>query len=74
MRKTAVLIRASLLSHRAGAEQARRFWRPQTPPVYPTFGGTVAAEVGEYGGGDGRRQDALEKTMILEDAWFDRMF
>ena len=77
MRKTAVLIPgqfAQPLGGRGGAGGGG-FGGPQTPPDYPTFGGTVAADVGEYtvvvmAGG----KTLSKKTMILEDAWFDKMF
>jgi hypothetical protein len=45
----------------------------QTPPPYATFGGSVAADVGEYtisvtAGG----KTFTKKVNILEDAWFDK--
>jgi hypothetical protein len=51
------------------------FGGPQTPPAYPTFGGTVPAEVGEYtvvvtAGG----KSLTKKFQVIEDAWFDRMY
>jgi hypothetical protein len=51
------------------------FGQPQTPPPYPVFGGTTAAEVGEYtivvtAGG----KTLTKKTQILEDVWFDKEF
>jgi hypothetical protein len=51
------------------------FGGPQAAPAYPTFGGTIPAEVGEYvvvvtAGGK-----TFTKTFqVIEDAWFDRMF
>jgi len=51
------------------------FGGQQAPPAYPTFGGTVPAEVGEYtivvtAGGK-----TLSKTFqVIEDAWFDKMY
>jgi hypothetical protein len=51
------------------------FGGPQAPPVYPTFGGTLPAEVGEYTvvvTAGGRSQS--KKFQVIEDAWFDRMF
>lgn len=49
------------------------FGGPQTPPLYATFGGSVAADVGEYvisvtAGG----KTFTKKVNILEDVWFDR--
>jgi photosystem II stability/assembly factor-like uncharacterized protein len=51
------------------------FGQPQTPPPYPTFGGTTAAEPGEYtivvtAGG----KTFTKKAQILEDVWFDKGF
>ncbi len=48
---------------------------PQAPPAYPTFGGTLPADVGEYtvvvsAGGS----TYTKKVQVLEDVWFDRMF
>jgi photosystem II stability/assembly factor-like uncharacterized protein len=45
------------------------------PPAYPSLGGTVPAEVGEYSvvitaGG----KSFSKKFNLLEDAWFDKMF
>jgi hypothetical protein len=51
------------------------FGGPQAAPAYPTFGGAIPAEVGEYvvvvtAGGT-----TFTKTFqVIEDAWFDRMF
>jgi hypothetical protein len=51
------------------------FGGQQAPPAYPTFGGAVPAEVGEYtvivavGG-----KSLTQKFQVIEDAWFDRMF
>jgi photosystem II stability/assembly factor-like uncharacterized protein len=47
----------------------------QAQPAYPTFGGTAAAEPGEYtivvtAGG----KTMTKKTNILEDVWFDKVF
>ncbi len=47
----------------------------RTPPPYPTFGGTVAADPGEYtivvtAGG----KTLMRKTQVLEDVWFDKVF
>jgi photosystem II stability/assembly factor-like uncharacterized protein len=51
------------------------FGQPPTPPPYPTFGGTTAADPGEYtivvtAGG----KTFTKKTQILEDVWFDKAF
>jgi hypothetical protein len=51
------------------------FGQPQAPPPYPTFGGTTAADPGEYtivvtAGG----KTLTKKTQILEDVWFDKGF
>jgi hypothetical protein len=51
------------------------FGGPQAPPIYPTFGGTLPADVGEYTvvvTAGGRSQ--AKKFQVIEDAWFDRMF
>jgi hypothetical protein len=47
----------------------------QAPAAYPTFGGSVAAAVGEYvisvtAGG----KTFTKKASILEDAWFDKQY
>jgi hypothetical protein len=47
----------------------------QQPQTIPTFGGTTAAEAGEYtvvvkAGG----KTLTKPTRIIEDAWFDKMF
>lgn len=44
-------------------------------PVYPTFGGTTAADPGEYtivvtAGG----KTLMKKAQVLEDVWFDKVF
>jgi photosystem II stability/assembly factor-like uncharacterized protein len=49
--------------------------RGDAPPAYPSLGGTVPAEVGEYSvvitaGG----KSFSKKFNLLEDAWFDKMF
>jgi photosystem II stability/assembly factor-like uncharacterized protein len=51
------------------------FGAQQAPAAYPTFGGTVPADVGEYtvvvtAGG----KSLVKKFQVIEDAWFDRMF
>jgi len=51
------------------------FGQPPAPPPYPTFGGTMAADPGEYtvvvtAGG----KTFTKKTQILEDVWFDRVY
>jgi hypothetical protein len=51
------------------------FGGQQAPAAYPTFGGTVPAEVGEYtvvvtAGG----KSLVKKFQVIEDAWFDRMY
>ena len=51
------------------------FGQPQTPPPYPVFGGTTAADIGEYtivvtAGG----KTFTKKTQVLEDVWFDKGF
>jgi hypothetical protein len=51
------------------------FGGPQTPPAYPTFGGTIPADVGEYTvvvTASGKT--FTKKVQVIEDAWFDRMF
>jgi hypothetical protein len=51
------------------------FGRGQAAPPYPTFGGSLPADVGEYtvvvtvGG-----KTFTKKVQIIEDAWFDKMF
>jgi hypothetical protein len=47
----------------------------QAPAAYPTFGGSVPADVGEYtvivtAGG----KALAKKFQVIEDAWFDRMY
>jgi hypothetical protein len=47
----------------------------QAPPPYATFGGGVAADVGEYvisvtAGG----KTFTKKVNILEDVWFDKVY
>jgi hypothetical protein len=47
----------------------------QAPAAYPTFGGTIPADVGEYTVVVTAGGTVLDKTFtVLEDAWFDRMF
>jgi hypothetical protein len=51
------------------------FGAQQAPAAYPTFGGTVPADVGEYtvvvtAGG----KSLVKKFQVIEDAWFDRMY
>ncbi|HSP89405.1 MAG TPA: hypothetical protein VLN08_00775 [Vicinamibacterales bacterium] len=51
------------------------FGGQQAPAAYPTFGGTVPADVGEYtvvvtAGG----KALAKKVQVLEDVWFDRMY
>jgi len=51
------------------------FGGQQAPPAYPTFGGTIPADVGEYtvvvtSGG----KSLVKRFQVIEDAWFDRMF
>ena len=51
------------------------FGGAQATPAYPTFGGSVAADIGEYtisvtAGG----KTLIKKVNILDDAWFDRQF
>jgi len=51
------------------------FGAQQAPAAYPTFGGAVPAEVGEYtvvvtSGG----KALVKKFQVIEDAWFDRMY
>jgi hypothetical protein len=51
------------------------FGAQQAPAAYPTFGGTIPADVGEYtvvvtAGG----KAFVKKFQVIEDAWFDRVF
>ena len=51
------------------------FGQQQAQPAYPTFGGSTAADPGEYtivvtAGG----KTFTKKTQILEDVWFDKSF
>ncbi|MEI6667441.1 MAG: hypothetical protein WCP29_04730 [Acidobacteriota bacterium] len=60
---------------RGGGGGGGGFGGPQLPPAYPTFGGTVQAEVGEYvisitAGG----KTITKKVNILEDVWFDKSY
>jgi photosystem II stability/assembly factor-like uncharacterized protein len=61
-----------------GEQQARRggrFGRGAQEPTIPTFGGTVAAEPGEYTIVVKAGNRTLSRdTRILEDAWFERVF
>jgi hypothetical protein len=76
MRATPITIPGQAASPPTGRGGGRGGSRgQQAPPAYPTFGGTVPADIGEYtvivtAGGK-----ALAKTFrVIEDAWFDRMF
>jgi hypothetical protein len=51
------------------------FGAQQAPAAYPTFGGAIPADVGEYtvvvtAGG----KALAKKFQVIEDAWFDRMY
>jgi photosystem II stability/assembly factor-like uncharacterized protein len=77
MRATAVTIpgQAAAPATGRGGMGGGGFGGPQAPPAYPTFGGTIPADVGEYvvvvtAGG----KTFTKKVQVIEDAWFDRMF
>jgi hypothetical protein len=77
MRATAVTIpgQAAAPATGRGGMGGGGFGGPQAPPAYPTFGGTIPADVGEFtvvvtAGG----KSFTKKVQVIEDAWFDRMF
>jgi hypothetical protein len=76
MRATAITIPGQAAPQAGGrGGMGGGFRGQQAPAAYPTFGGTIPADVGEYtvivtAGGK-----SLSKTFrVIEDAWFDRMF
>jgi hypothetical protein len=77
MRATAVTIpgQAAPQPTGRGGMGGGGFGGAQAPPAYPTFGGTVPADVGEYTVVVTSGGKALAKTFqVIEDAWFDRMY
>jgi hypothetical protein len=62
----------------ATAQQGRGFGgmgQAQATPPFPTFGGTTAADAGEYtiivtAGG----KTLSKKAQVVDDVWFDKAF
>jgi photosystem II stability/assembly factor-like uncharacterized protein len=60
---------------RGGAGGRGGFGGPQVQPMYPTFGGSMPAGIGEYTVAVTAGGKTYEKQVqILEDSWFDRMY